>query len=117
VIDAKSSGRLALAQWIADPANPLTARVMVNRIWKHHFGTGLVRTPDNFGKNWRAADESRDARLARRVVHRVRLSVKKLHKQNVLSSAYRAPKMVRRLEGEAIRDAMLAISGRLDRAL
>src|SRR5262249_38796747 len=44
------SGRLELATWIASPENPLTVRVMVNRIWQHHFGEGLVRTPSNFGK-------------------------------------------------------------------
>ena len=47
--DEKGSGRLHLANWIADPKNPLTARVMVNRIWQHHFGKGLVRTASNFG--------------------------------------------------------------------
>ena len=41
---------MELAEWIASPANPLTARVMVNRIWQHHFGEGIVRTPNNFGK-------------------------------------------------------------------
>src|SRR5206468_2927747 len=46
---SKGSGRLELAQAIASKDNPLTARVMVNRIWKHHFGKGLVRTPSNFG--------------------------------------------------------------------
>ncbi len=116
-IDANSSGRLALAQWIADPANPLTARVMVNRIWKHHFGTGLVRTTDNFGKTGdRPTNPEMLDWLASSFIESG-WSVKKLHRQIVLSSTYRAPKMVRRLEGEAIRDAMLAISGRLDRAL
>ena len=133
-IAANSSGRLELAQWIADPANPLTARVAVNRIWQHHFGHGLVRTPDNFGKtgerpshpellDWLAASFVESG-----------WSVKKLQKQIVLSSAYRMSSRpvaapadprndllsympVRRLEGEAIRDAMLAISGRLDPAL
>ena len=47
-----SSGRrLALAEWIGSPANPLTARVMVNRLWQHHFGEGIVRTPSDFGIN------------------------------------------------------------------
>ncbi|WP_077022397.1 DUF1553 domain-containing protein [Fuerstiella marisgermanici] len=52
-VDSKSNGparRKALAEWIADPANPLTARVMVNRIWHHTFGTGIVSTPSDFGK-------------------------------------------------------------------
>ena len=49
-VDAQHSGRLELAQWIADNAHPLTARVLVNRIWQWHFGTVLVRSPDNFGR-------------------------------------------------------------------
>ena len=50
----KGSGRLQLARWIADPKNPLTARVMVNRIWTTHFGRGIVATPSNFGKQGQA---------------------------------------------------------------
>ena len=49
-IPAETSGRLQFAQWLADPRNPLTARVMANRIWHWHFGSGLVRTVDDFGK-------------------------------------------------------------------
>src|SRR5205814_500143 len=48
---SESDRRLALAQWIANPNNPLTARVMVNRLWQHHFGRGIVGTPSDFGRN------------------------------------------------------------------
>ena len=62
----RSTGRhSALAAWIASPANPLTARVLVNRVWQHHFGRGLVATPSDFGVPRRSADVSRTPRLAR----------------------------------------------------
>jgi hypothetical protein len=129
------SGRRELAAWVASPGNPLTARVIVNRVWQWHFGAGLVRTPNNFGTlseppshpdllDWLAAKFVEDG-----------WSPKKLHRRIVLSATYRQSGVVprerlardpenrwlgrfapRRLEAEAIRDAMLAAAGRLDPA-
>lgn len=116
-VDATHSGRLELADWIASPDNPLTARVMVNRVWKHHFGTGLVKSVDNFGKmgdppaNLALLDT-----LARGFIDNG-WSIKWLHRQILQSDAYRGALPVRRLEAEAIRDSILAVSGRLDRTL
>jgi hypothetical protein len=127
------SGRLELARWIASPANPLTARVMVNRLWQHHFGTGLVATADNFGSRGERPShpELLDYLAAR--FDQDGWSVKAVHRLLLLSSTYqmaytsnpeaarvdsgnrllwRMPR--RRLEAEAIRDAMLSVSGRLD---
>ena len=67
------SGRLELAQWVTDPANPLPARVMVNRIWQHHFGKGSGRHAERFRQARNAADASRAARLPRHQVRRERL--------------------------------------------
>jgi mono/diheme cytochrome c family protein len=124
--------RRELAEWVADAANPLTPRVIVNRVWHYHFGTGVVATPNDFGRNgdrpshpelldWLAADF-----LARGA------SLKALHRRIMLSDAYRrssrfdataesvdaADRLLwrypaRRLEAEAIRDAMLATAGQL----
>jgi hypothetical protein len=134
--------RQSLAEWIASPQNPLTARVMVNRIWQGHFGTGLVPTPSDFGRmgmkashpellDWLAAEFIRSG-----------WSVKHMHRLIVLSATYgrtsfptrsqssgnelensfykdaesrylwRFPS--RRLEAESIRDSMLAVSGQLN---
>jgi mono/diheme cytochrome c family protein len=132
---ATSAGRRrALAAWIASPENPLTARVMVNRIWQHHFGRGLVKTSSDFGHagtppthpkllDWLAAGFIENG-----------WSVKKLHKTILLSQTYQRSSRadnatgnrvdpgnelfwrqnLRRLEAEALRDTMLAISGRLN---
>ncbi len=118
-----TSGRLELARWIASPANPLTARVMVNRIWQHHFGRGLVGTSDNFGtRGERPSHPELLDWLASRFVESG-WSMKAMHRLMVLSSAYRMrneensmllPR--RRLSAEELRDAMLAVSGKLDRA-
>jgi hypothetical protein len=131
-----SSGRLELARNIASDANPLTARVYVNRVWHHLFGAGIVRTVDDFGHLGEAPShpEMLDW-LARRFMAEG-WSTKKLVKMLVASAAWRQSSVsnpdavtvdpenrllhhmpLRRLEAEAIRDAMLAASGRLDDAL
>jgi mono/diheme cytochrome c family protein len=133
--DAASSGRRRVfAEWIASERNPLTARVLVNRLWQHHFGNGIVRTPSNFGKtgerpthpellDWLAVEFVENG-----------WSLKKLHRLMMTSQAYqmvsddlaanlkadpenrlfwRMPR--ERLEAEIVRDQMLAVAGTLDR--
>jgi hypothetical protein len=134
----KTSGmRLAFGQWLSSRDNPLTARVIVNRIWQHHFGKGIVETPDNFGRmgsppsnqellDWLAVDFIENGWKAKR-----------LHKLIMMSSVYRQSSQqqgeqaaaartidpennllwrmnLRRLEAEALRDSLLAASGALD---
>ncbi len=127
------SGRRQLADWLTGPRNPLTARVMVNRIWHHHFGRGIVASPSDFGKRGRAPShpELLDY-LASRFVE-AGWSVKAMHRTVMLSHTYGMsgngdPRLAeadpegdwlgkfprRRLEAEAIRDAMLSVSGDLD---
>jgi hypothetical protein len=130
-----ASGRLELANWIADPKHPLTARVMVNRIWQHHFGEGIVRSPDNFGKlGERPTHPELLDWLAQRFIENG-WSIKKLHKQILLSATYQQSthhssfithhsadsdnkllwRMNRvRLEAEPIRDSLFAVTGHLD---
>ncbi len=86
----RSSGqRRALAEWIASPENPLTARVMVNRIWQHHFGEGIVRTPSDFGKNGaRPSHPELLDWLATQFVEK-NWSIKAMHKLMLTSNAYR----------------------------
>ncbi|MGV3720103.1 MAG: DUF1549 and DUF1553 domain-containing protein, partial [Actinomycetota bacterium] len=130
----KGSGRRELAAWIASQNNPLTARVIVNRVWQWHFGAGLVRTPNNFGMT--SEPPSHPALLdwlATRFVEDG-WSLKKLHRRILLSETYQRSSMApreqvardpenrwlgrfspRRLEAEAIRDSMLSVSGKLDR--
>jgi len=132
-----SRRRISLARWIADVENPLTARVIVNRVWQYHFGRGLVSTPSDFGRrgtppthpellDWLADWFVRDADW----------SLKRLHRLIMTSSTYRMSKQFnaagamsdpanrllwrfpyRRLEVEAIRDSMLVASGRLNAQL
>lgn len=125
--------RVALAKWIASPENPLTARVMVNRLWHYHFGTGLVDTPSDFGLNGgRPSHPQLLDWLASEFIARG-WSVKQMQRLIVLSATYRqgtrgneAAQLVdagdrllwrfppRRLEAEAVRDSILAVSGQLD---
>jgi cytochrome c553 len=132
---ANESGRLQLAEWIASPRNPLTARVMVNRVWQHHFGRGIVATPSNFGTRGSPPShpELLDWLTASFVEHG--WSLKWLHRVIMNSRTYqldsasdRRNEVVdetnrwywrferQRLDAEAIRDAMLAVAGVLDRA-
>jgi hypothetical protein len=132
---ADESGRRQLADWLVRRDNPLTARVMVNRVWHWLFGSGLVRTTDNFGTAGEAPShpDLLDY-LALRFMDEG-WSVKKLVRQVVLSRAYRLSTVAgtgvlaadpenrllahaarRRLDAECLRDAMLAIAGRLDRS-
>ncbi|QDT05484.1 Planctomycete cytochrome C [Rubripirellula lacrimiformis] len=127
------SGRLEFARWLASPDHPLTARVMVNRIWRGHFGKGLVTTVDNFGIQGSPPSHPQLLDwLATEFVERG-WSVKSMHRTIMLSQTYQMasdydPKNIeldpenqwywrqnlRRLEAEAIRDGLLAISGKLD---
>ena len=127
--------RTALANWLVDPKNPLVARVMVNRIWQNHFGTGIVATPGDFGRmGSRPTHPELLDYLAATFVENG-WSMKKLHKLIVLSNTYRQSsdaqakageadpdnKLLwrysrRRMEAEAIRDSMLQVSGLLNSA-
>ena len=141
---ATSGRRLQLARWLTQPSHPLTARVLINRVWHHHFGRGIVETLGNFGRSgslpthpelldWLAVDFMENG-----------WSIKRLHRQIMLSSAYRQSSRrtrasdienalihqgeivdpenrllwrmnMRRLESEIIRDSLLAVGGTLDR--
>ncbi len=126
--------RLRLAEWITDPDHPLTARVLVNRVWHYHFGRGIVSTPNDFGFNGGRASHPELLDWLAQFFLRQGGSVKQLHREIMLSNTYRqssgfradaaeadaenrwlwrfAP---RRLEAEVIRDSLLAVSGRLNR--
>ncbi|MEP0843562.1 MAG: DUF1553 domain-containing protein [Phycisphaerae bacterium] len=132
----KGSGRLELAQAIASRDNPLTARVMVNRIWLHHFGAGIVRTPSDFGLR---GDRPTHPELLDYLAWRFMndgWSIKNVHRLIMLSNTYRqcsraqrseqdadpdnrllARANRRRLDFEAMRDSLLAVSNQLDLAV
>jgi len=131
-VPADAGGRLELARWLTAPENPLTARVMVNRVWQHLFGRGLVRTPDDFGVN---AEPPTHPELLDHLASRFRddgWSVKRLIRAIVLSRTYRQSSASqpagqekdpdntllwrmnrRRLEWEPLRDSLLEVSGQL----
>jgi hypothetical protein len=130
---AGTGRRTAFARWVTSPDNPLFARVMVNRVWQHHFGKGLVATPDNLGQS--GARPSHPELLDYLATEFVRSgwSIKALHRLILTSAVYRqssAPREeaarldpdnrllasypLRRLDAEAVRDGLLAVSGELD---
>jgi len=130
------SGRLELAQSIASKDNPLTARVMVNRVWMWHFGEGLVRTPSDFGLRTEKPSHPELLDFLSRRFMDEGWSLKKLHRTIMLSSTYQQssddnavsraadPENIllwrvtrRRLDFEALRDSLLAVSGQLDLAM
>lgn len=132
-----SRRRLTLAQWLVEGENPLTARVIVNRVWQWHFGEGLVRTSNDFGFNGeRPTHPELLDYLAGWFVHEADWSLKKLHHLIMTSRTYQQSRASRaeceaadpenrllwrrslqRLEVEPIRDSILAVSGQLDRTL
>ena len=125
--------RLALAKWLTQPNHPLTARVIVNRLWQHHFGVGLVSTPGNFGSTGaRPSHPKLLDWLSREFVERG-WSIKALHRLIMTSTAYRQKSSatrqaqeldpdnrlwsrfpLRRLDADALRDSILKVAGRLD---
>jgi hypothetical protein len=132
----QGSGRLEMARRLMDPANPLPARVIVNRLWHHHFGQGIVRTPDDFGRMGQPPTHPELLDYLATELVRGGWSLKKMHREMLVSRTYQMASRgsaaaetadpenrlwhrmpIRRLEAEAIRDAVLAVSGRLDRTL
>lgn len=125
--------RRKLAEWISNPDNPLTARVIVNRVWHYHFGTGLVATPNDFGSNGEQPSHPELLDWLARDFLAQGGRMKALHRRIMLSNTYRQssrfdPRSAardaetrllwrfppRRLEAEAVRDAMLSMSGQLN---
>lgn len=134
-IDASQSGRLQLVQWLTSGSHPQTARVLVNRVWLHLFGEGLVRTPDDFGVfgdrplhrallDHLAAGFVEDGWSLKRLIRRIVLSrtwqlgsfCDERGRRNDPENTLLARHNRRRLDAEALRDAMLAASGELDRS-
>jgi len=125
--------RLALARWIVDDRNALTPRVLANRVWQYHFGTGLVATPSDFGFNGERPSHPELLDWLARRLQQLDWKLKPFHRELMLSAAYRQSAAAnpeglaadagdrllwrfppRRLEAEELRDAVLAVSGKLD---
>jgi hypothetical protein len=131
------SGRLELAQLIVDERNPLTARVIVNRVWLQHFGVGLVNTPSDFGtRGGQPTHPELLDHLAWRLMHEWGWSLKQLHREILTSKTYRQQSLDRpecrevdpenalywrqnrrRLDFEAMHDSLLQVAGKLDTSL
>lgn len=134
--NVKGSGRMELAASIMDPNNTLTSRVMVNRIWHHLFGRGIVETVDNFGMQGKLPSHPELLDHLAIQFQKDEYSIKKTIRSILLSNAFKKSVVpeknvmkedpsniwlshypIRRLEAEAVRDAMLAASGRLDKTM
>jgi Protein of unknown function (DUF1549)/Protein of unknown function (DUF1553)/Planctomycete cytochrome C len=132
----KSSGRLELANWIASPSNPLTSRVMVNRVWRWHFGRGIVPTPDNFGLLGSNPTHPELLDWLANQFIQSNWSIKDLHKTIMFSNTYKQASTLipasdekdsscnlywrfvpKRLEGEVLRDSLLQVSDQLDKTM
>jgi len=130
--NAEGSGRRELAEWLADPANPLTARVIVNRVWGWHFGDGLVRTPNNFGLMGESPTHPELLDYLASEFVRNGWSIKGLHRTMMLSNLYQSSSQItdeawradapnrlwsrfkrRRMDIEEVRDSWLQFSGGL----
>ena len=135
----KGSGRLELADWLTSSGKPLLARVMVNRIWQHHFGRGIVESPNDFGARGKAPTHPDLLDFLSTRFVQSGWSIKAMHRLLMLSHVYQIDSKLagspeassasdpdpenstfavfnrRRLDAEEIRDAMLAISGTLDK--
>ncbi|WP_050985999.1 PSD1 and planctomycete cytochrome C domain-containing protein [Schlesneria paludicola] len=137
--EAKTSGRrLAFANWLTQPDHPLTSRVLVNRVWLHHFGEGIVATPEDFGTlgatpshpqllDW-LAREFVDSGWSMKRLHRLMMTSKTYCQRSIVDDVHHANALaadpdnrlmwrqrMRRLDAEPLRDAMLCVSGLLDR--
>ena len=130
--DSAGSGRQELADWLTSPANPLTPRVLVNRLWQHHLGAGIVRTPNDFGSRGQAPSHPELLDWLATELFRANWQLKPLHRAILFSNAYQQSSLVdptvdpenlwlarfsrRRLSIEELRDSLLQVSGTLERS-